>query len=256
MDTVKLILTDLDGTLFHDDKSISPLTKQTILDAQKKGVLFGISTSRALVNAVRYLDGITPDIAITNGGGLVLFNNEKIYSCEFSVQDTRRLIVSCFRIFGDDIIISIDNEKSLYSNADEDEFGDRYWTYTDFKNFDESAMKICIQTQDGQKVQELADSFGKDKIDLLPFSDIPWFKLSRKDATKDNAIKALGSKLNIPLEQIVSFGDDFNDIGMLQVCGIGVAMANAIPEVKHAADQTCKSNNEDGVAHWIIQNIL
>ena len=154
------------------------------------------------------------------------------------------------------MMVGVQPSFSLTSNADEYEFGDRYWTYTDFKNFDESAMKICIQTQDGQKVQELADSFGKDKIDLLPFSDIPWYKLSRKDATKDNAIKALSSKLNIPLEQIVSFGDDFNDIGMLQVSGTGVAMANAIPEVKHAADQTCKSNNEDGVAHWIIQNIL
>ena len=71
MENISLILTDLDGTLFHDDKSISDFTKQTIAAAQKKGVLFGISTSRAKVNAIKFLDGITPDILITNGGGMV-----------------------------------------------------------------------------------------------------------------------------------------------------------------------------------------
>ena len=52
---ISIILTDLDGTLFRNDKSISDYTKQVIAEAQKKGILFGISTSRALVNASRYL---------------------------------------------------------------------------------------------------------------------------------------------------------------------------------------------------------
>ncbi|MBQ2528810.1 MAG: HAD family phosphatase, partial [Treponema sp.] len=87
MENISLILSDLDGTLFHDDKSISAYTKKVIALAQKKGILFGISTSRALVNAVKFLDGISPDVLITNGGGMVTFKNKKIYSCEFSNEE-------------------------------------------------------------------------------------------------------------------------------------------------------------------------
>ena len=54
---------------------------------------------------------------------------------------------------------------------------------------------------------------------------------------------------------MVAFGDDFNDIGMLQFCGKGIAMKNAIPEVKAIADEICLSNEEDGVAKWITENL-
>ena len=68
---ISIILSDLDGTLFHDDKSISDYSKKMIAEAQKHGILFGVCTSRAKVNAVQFLNGIKPDILITNGGGLV-----------------------------------------------------------------------------------------------------------------------------------------------------------------------------------------
>ena len=58
MADISLILSDLDGTLFHDDKTISAYTKQVVARAQGQGILFGISTSRAMVNAVKFLDGI------------------------------------------------------------------------------------------------------------------------------------------------------------------------------------------------------
>ena len=56
--------------------------------------------------------------------------------------------------------------------------------------------------------------------------------------------------------QIIAVGDDFNDIGMLKLCGTGVAMKNAIPQVKEVADYETLSNNEDGVAKYIEENIL
>ena len=56
--------------------------------------------------------------------------------------------------------------------------------------------------------------------------------------------------------QSQSEGDDFNDIGMLKLCGTGVAMKNAIPQVKEVADFETLSNNEDGVAKYIEENIL
>jgi len=248
-----LILSDLDGTLFHNDKSISDYSKRVIASAQKGGLLFGISTSRALSNAEKFLEGINPDILITNGGGMAFCQGKKIYNAEFSVEEARTLISACFEVFGPDATISLDNEKGLYSNSKE-ELGDKYWTFNDFSDFQEPAMKLCVKSLELEKIKKIAASLDINQVDYLPFSDIPWYKLSKKTATKERAIKALCDYLKLPPEEIVAFGDDFNDIGMLQLCGKGIAMENAIPEVKAVADEICLSNEKDGLARWIEAN--
>lgn len=255
MENISLILSDLDGTLFHNNKSISDYTKKIIKQLQQKGILFGISTSRAYVNAINFLDGITPDVFITNGGGMVFYKENQLYSCQFDENETKTLINSIYEVFGQDVVFSIDNEKHLYSNSRE-ELGDKFWIKTDFKDFNEPAMKICIETLEKEKIIKVASSIGTDQIDFLPFSDIPWYKLSKKDATKEKAIQSLCEKLNISPKTIAAFGDDFNDIGMLKFCGKGIAMQNAIDEVKQISDDICDSNENDGVAKWISNNLL
>ena len=261
MEKIILVLSDLDGTLFHDDKSISDYSKKMIAEAQKRGVLFGVCTSRAKVNAAQFLDGIKPDILITNGGGLVtvchpeLVSGSVIYSCEFTVDEIRTLIKKTFEVCGPDATLSVDNEHGLYCNTKE-ELGDKYWTYTDFSDFNEPAMKMCVETLDLEKVEKIVSAIGLDKIDYLPFSDIPWYKLSKKNATKERAIEALCEHLKITPSQIAAFGDDFNDIGMLKLCGKGIAMENAIEEVKQSADEVCATNENNGVAKWIKENLL
>ena len=255
MENISIILSDLDGTLFRNDKSISDFTKETIRQAQAKGLLFGICTSRAKVNAEKFLEGISPDILITNGGGIVYYRDKKIYNCEFTVEEIRKLINAAFEVFGKDVIISADNEQALYSNSTE-ELGDKFWTFNDFSDFRETCMKMCIESLDKEKVEKVVSVIGLDQIDYLPFSDIPWYKLSKKGATKEKAIEELCRHLNITSSQIAAFGDDFNDIGMLTLCGKGIAMENAIEEVKQAAGQVCASNENDGVAKWIKENLL
>ena len=184
MENISIILSDLDGTLFRDDKSISDFTKRAIRQAQTKGLLFGICTSHAKVNALKFLEGIEPDILITNGGGIVYYQDKKIYDCEFTVEEIRKLIAGAFEVFGKDIIISVDNEHALYSNSRE-ELGDKFWTYNDFSDFHETCMKMCIESLDKEKVEKVASVIGLNQIDYLPFSDIPWYKLSKKAATKE-----------------------------------------------------------------------
>jgi len=255
MENISIILSDLDGTLFRNDKSISDFTKETIRRAQAKGLLFGISTSRAKTNAVQFLDGIDPNILITNGGGIVYYKDQKIYNCEFTVEEIRKLISAAFEVFGKDVTISADNEHALYSNSRE-ELGDKFWTFNDFSDFRESCMKMCIESLDKEKIEKVASVLGLENIDYLPFSDIPWYKLTKKAATKERAIEELCRHLNITSSQIAAFGDDFNDIGMLKLCGAGIAMENAIEEVKKAAASVCASNENDGVAKWIEKNLL
>ena len=77
-----------------------------------------------------------------------------------------------------------------------------------------------------------------------------------KTAGKVQAIRELARLLNISLSDIAAFGDDKNDMEMLQICGTGVAVANAIPDVKNIADNVTLSNDENGVAEWLVKNVL
>lgn len=259
MEKISVILTDLDGTLFRDDKSISERTVRTVEQARKKGILVGVSTARAVVNVKDSLGDFKPDFFIANGGALVAMDGKQIYTCEFTEEETRRMIAKAYEICGDDVEITMDNAAALYWNRTaEERTGSKsiFAVYTDFRNLNERAMKICVQTVDKKKAEEIASCIGMENVDMQPFSDIPWYKFSRKGATKERAIQALSEYLGVPAANMAAFGDDFSDIGMLSLCGRGIAMENAIPQVKAVADEITLSNMDDGVAFWIEKNLL
>lgn len=83
-----------------------------------------------------------------------------------------------------------------------------------------------------------------------------WYKFSKKTATKENAILKLCEACKILPDNIIAFGDDLVDIGMLQLCGKGIAMGNALDEVKMIADVVIGSNDEEGIAEYLTETFL
>ena len=77
-----------------------------------------------------------------------------------------------------------------------------------------------------------------------------------RGADKFDGVKRMAESGGIPLENVAAFGDDMTDVEMLRGCGVGVAVENAKPAVKAAADCVCASNEQDGVARWLAQNVL
>jgi Cof subfamily protein (haloacid dehalogenase superfamily) len=75
-----------------------------------------------------------------------------------------------------------------------------------------------------------------------------FLEVLNKQANKGNGLKLLCETIGIDKSETVSFGDELNDISMIEYAGLGVAMANAVPEVKKAADLITESNTEDGLA--------
>jgi len=80
--------------------------------------------------------------------------------------------------------------------------------------------------------------------------------IMHKDATKSKALTELARIWGIAKTEIVAFGDDLNDIDMLSFAGIGIAMGNALDEVKAVADFICDDCDNNGVAKWLEENIL
>ena len=252
----KLILLDLDETLLHSDKTISDYSAQIFEQCRQRGILVGFCTSRGKPNIIPFEKKINPDICICNGGAVIYRNGNLLHAVSFSIEETRALLKTAGTVCGSGCEITVDTIDKIFWNRHKDKSTDYADNsiYDDFRNFVQPAMKICVQTDDPEKAKEIAQSVPA--CDFLPFSDIPWYKFSPASATKESAILILCQNLGIFPQEILAFGDDFNDIGMLKLCGKGIAMGNAIPQVKATADDITKTNNEDGAAWYVEKEIF
>ncbi len=257
-DSRKLILLDLDGTLLRDDKTISDYTLKTLNACKKLGYLIGISTARGESNARQYIASLNPDIIISSSGALVK-NNDKIIGCfEFAEKETERLIGYSLELTDNKCEITVDTVDKHYWNYKQDphimspDWGNVI--YTDYSNFSERSLKICVELDNEFLARQIANCIPD--CDWAHFSDGNWYKFTKATATKSNAIKAVSDSLGILKENIIAFGDDFVDIEMIKMCGIGIAMGNAIDEVKNTADFVAADNNNDGVAKWLEENVI
>lgn len=253
----RLLLFDLDGTLLRSDKSISEKTLSALSQCRKKGILIGVSTSRSEQNSMVFLNELLPDILISSGGALVKDGTKYIYKAEFSENETRNMIAAARSVCGDDCEITIDTTDAHYWNYKTDPRKlDQSWgdsIYTDFTDFSECALKMCVEIFDKEKADILAERLVQ--CDCIRFSDGYWYKFTKKNVTKENAIKRIAKERGFDTEAIIAFGDDFADIGMLELCGLGVAMGNAIDEVKNRADIVIGSNDEEGIALFIEEKL-
>lgn len=254
----KLLLFDLDGTLLRSDKTISQYTLQVLQQCREKGFLIGVSTSRSEVNSLQFIDKLNPEIVISSGGALVKYKNQHIYKAEFSPQETREMIRRSREICGADCEITIDTLNEHYWNYKIDPNSyDAGWggsIYTDYADFDKASLKMCVEIHDEDIALELKKLLTD--CDCVKFTDGDWYKFTKKTATKEAAIQKLCDVCGMSTDEIIAFGDDLVDIGMLSLCGTGVAMGNALSDVKKVADVVIGSNDEDGIAEYLLKGWL
>ena len=256
--TCKLLLFDLDGTLLQSDKTISQRTLSVLRKCRQEGILIGVSTSRSEQNSLVYLNELMPDILISSGGALVKYGTEYIYKADFSVAETKAIIDLARSVCGNDCEITIDTIDAHYWNYKVDPKKlDQRWgdsIYTDFSDFSECALKMCVEIFEKDKANELADRLSY--CDCIRFSDGNWYKFTKKNVTKEQAIRKITEVCGFGTVSIIAFGDDYADIGMLELCGTGVAMGNAIEEVQERADVVIGSNDEDGIAVFLENEVI
>ena len=254
----QLLLFDLDGTLLRSDKTISQRTLDVLGRCREKGLLTGISTSRSEQNCLAFLSELDPDILIASGGAVVKYRGNYIYTAEFSVEETAGMIALSRAVCGGDCQITIDTVDHHYWNYKVDPLeNDASWgktIFTDYYGFHEQALKMCVEISNPDTARRLSALLPD--CDCIRFSDGDWYKFTKKEATKENTILTLCRSSGISLENITAFGDDLVDIGMLKLCGTGVAMGNALDEVKRAADTVIGSNDDDGIAVYLTTHFL
>lgn len=253
----KLILLDLDGTLLRTDKTVSDYTLTVLERCRTKGCKLAICTARGASNAEKYIARVKPDFVVSSGGALVLAGTETVYCSLFSAEETARMIETALALTNGGEI-TVDTLTRHYWNYKVDphsaapDWGDTI--HTDYSDFREPSLKICVQTTEEAVARAVAESVPG--CDWVRFSDGDWFKFSKDTATKERAIAAISAATGITPAEMIAFGDDYVDLGMLNMCGCGVAMGNAIEAVRRAADDITETNDADGVAKYLERRLL
>ena len=247
----RLLLFDLDGTLLDSKKCISARNKEAIDQCRQRGIMIGIATARSESTCARFLHSVQPDLLISSSGSLVRLHGIIIYQCGFSAEETSILVGAGV---AEHRGITVDCEDVTYSNRDLSFFNEQGMEYTDYNHFSRSSLKICIEGSDTPFAEKTA-SLVSDCC-WLTFSDCDWFKFSKCNVSKGNALHHVADKTGIKTEEMMSFGDDYVDIEMLELCGTGIAMSNAAEKVKAHADAVIGDNNSDAIADFLYSNII
>lgn len=254
---MKAIVTDLDNTLLHSDKSLTGYTVGVLEKCRGVGITVIFATARSAMAASAYTSKFRPDVFIGYGGALVTAaKGEIIRRFEMNTQISQTLIEELLRTPQVYTIYAINENTALY-NSKEPIIDTDYSHYRlhDFREkTKEGFLKISVDSTDKSVLDKLAERYPM--CDLLHYSGEPLSRFANKEAVKWNAVKAASEYLSLSTDDFIAFGDDSNDLEMIKNCGTGIAVSNAIEEVKAAADDICGANNSDGVAKWIEANLL
>lgn len=251
----KMVLTDLDKTLLRSDSSISEHTKNVLKKCQDCGILIVIATARYWIGAERYIKELHPDYEITTDGTLVHQRNRQIYSCSMDADKTNQIIQDLLAQ-NPKTEITVAAGRQVFWNSHHISESEKLHkaVFHDYsKPLSIPANKILAELSDSNIAERIA---AKNHCRLQCYRGENLYSFLPEKSGKIQAIRELARTLNLSLGDIVSFGDDLNDMEMLQICGTGVAVSNALMEVKNIADAVTLSNDEDGVAYWIERNIL
>ena len=260
MKNIKMIVIDLDNTLLHTDKSISDYTIDIFEKCRAKDIRIVYATARSQKSSERFINIISPDAVISNGGALARFGENIVYSCVIP-QTTADELIKSYAGLSDIGYITVETSNNDYFVNYPIDMNHKGWVDyyhavpKDFsKGIDDDVYKITLEADNKASVFGVAAKYPQ--VSIMSFAGENWYRLAHTDADKWVAIRHLAEYLKISNSDIVSFGDDYNDIEMIKECGIGVAVANAIDEVKAAADYICDTNDNDGVAKWLEENII
>lgn len=262
---IKMIVTDLDGTLLNENSKVSYETREYLKKLKNMGYIIVIATGRIYASALKATDGAEfANYLITDTGSCIydMSNSKPIYKNNID----KKIVEKLLDYYNDNFrYIFICDKNYIYKYSDDIENSNIVKTTKDknvILNSVTSISHISISMKNNDEVMKLyhklLDDIKELDFDIMQdsFSDRKWIEISAKNVSKYNAISSLATLLHIDNSEIMAFGDGLNDIDMLEKCGQGIAMKNALIEVKRIANNvTSDDNNHDGVINYLKENL-
>ena len=287
--TKTLFVSDLDGTLLDSNAKITLNTAEIINKLIDSGLIFTYATARSFVTASRVASGINFKYPALHHNGVFIQDpktGEYLDKCIFDREKAAQLL----NIMRDNrlyplVYASIDGRERVSWIAEDTENNRK-------ERCETPGIKFYLDSRKGdprlRPVQDYSDFIGDmfelyeivfigesheelepivRVVDLCPHFEYNiiidsykydgktkyWLEITRFDATKGEGVKKL-QKI-VGADRVVCFGDNFNDIPMFNVSDESYAVENALPEVRELATDVIGSNDADGVARWLLNNI-
>lgn len=273
----KMVCIDMDGTLLSKGK-VSHENKKAIEEAHKKGVEIVVTTGRIYNNAAYFshLLGVKSPVIAANGAIVREKNSDKVIhegaipnlDCLEIIEALNKYKIS-FQMYTDDTIYCSNEITKIATKV----FMTKHVGYEALKINYHKVRKIdewkkILEFEQGKIMKFIALSLNTKKIsfikeNLMIMNNITIcgagfrsIEINYKGVSKGRAVKALGDYYGIGAHEIMCIGDNENDISMINYAGLGVAMGNAINEVKEISDYVTDSNVNNGVAKAIKKFVL
>lgn len=260
----KAVVFDMDDTLLRDDRSISPYTQEVLHRAAKAGVHVIPASGRAQSSMMPFVDmlGCASAYIACNGAEIWSPDHQLLHQKALTVEEARECAVfaaenDCHAqvYYGDKFYYSHNGE---YARAYEKSSMMKGEYVGDLLAFIDRPLCKFLMTDTPERIAELYE-MAKERFAgraAITCSKTYFLEINPLRASKGIALAEAGRILGFDASEAVAFGDGLNDLSMLQAAGVGVAMANAWPQVKEIIPVHCLSNMEDGVARFIEENIL
>ena len=266
----KLIAVDLDGTLVRSDQSISQRTMDTLIRVQEMGVKVAVASGRPTYGTAHVADALRLQdfngyVMSYNGGEIYDWGTKERLHAQTLDKDVIPYLYTYAREHGMPIMTYIGKE--VVSEVDDNEYIQysvmrNRMTIRKVRDFVKAAQEAdvvkCIIVGDPTLLPAMeAELQSSLKGRAGAFRSEPFFlEIVPEGIDKGKGLSILLDKLGMCRENLLAFGDGYNDIPMLQFAGTGVAMDNAAEETKKAADKVARSNNDDGIAFFLEKTIL
>jgi Cof subfamily protein (haloacid dehalogenase superfamily) len=249
---ISVVAVDLDDTLVRSDWTVSERTLRLLDEWEARRGPVVIATgrpprwTRKIPDALHRHPWICYNGAVAHEDGKVIYRN-------LVPAATARHVIAQFQDKDPTCWLGLEIEDQLYINRP-NERPDAIYVENLLDIADQPVAKVLFRVEENAEIPDYL-ALLPESVRALVSTKVPLVQVMARSASKGTALAALVARWDRSLAEVVAFGDDVNDVEMVQECGLGVAMSNAVPEVKAVADCVTGSNDEDGVA-VVLEQLL
>lgn len=260
---IKLVVTDVDGTLLDNKSEVPELNKKALLECKSKNIGIILATGKsisAVLPIIKMLDLNLPQITLN--GAVILDKNQEVINSTKIKEKYFYQVLSAIKGKGYKPLIALTDGRILYENYDK--------AFKVFENINEPIYKVdrlekevyahdCASLSAAIKEDDPLDAYLRErfseKLQLVRSGEY-FFDILSLDASKGHALEFITNMLKIRKNEIAVFGDGPNDLSMFGCAGIKIAVRNSYPLVLKSADYITDENYNSGLGKAIYKYIL
>lgn len=258
---IRLIISDIDGTLVPEGESrINPEYFQVIQELTDRGIQFAAASGRQVTSIDAVFHKLRDRIYyLSDNGACIQRDDQVLKEIRMTKEDVKELLKDLQKIPRQHVLLS--TQEGYYTNDKSQEFHHLVFeqykgvgsVVEDLEDYTNACIKISLYYEEGaQKLYDLLDDRWKDKFKIY-ISGARWIDINAAGVSKGNAVSWLQERFQITPEETVVFGDNFNDISMMERSTRSYASVLSHPDIKKAADYEVASYEEDGVLQVLKQ---